>query len=108
MQNHFNSFSGMLEIVVPGDLLSTNADRFRTDAVSALEAQSTRKMEWRGVKVDLTGARMVDSAGLNAIVSLIRKAKSLGKRASIHVKDAHVHRICLFTRLDIQAEIVQV
>lgn len=107
MENRFVPASGMLQISVPGDLLSTNADQFRAEAFSLMDSQARSSREWQGVEVDLTHAEMVDSAGLNAIISVIRKLKSDGKRALIQVRNAHVHRVCLFTRLDRVAEIVR-
>jgi anti-anti-sigma regulatory factor len=107
MKNQLDPVTGMLQISVPGDLLSTNADQFRAGAFSLMDAQAGRSSEWSGVAVDLRAAQMVDSAGLNAIFSLIRRLKAEGKRASIQVKDPHVCQIFLFTRLDRLAEIVR-
>lgn len=97
----------MLEVSVPGDLLSTNADQFRAGAFAMMDAQAGRGSEWLGVEIDLRRAQMVDSAGLNAIVSIIRRLKADGKQAVIQVKDKHVHHIFLFTRLDRLAEILK-
>jgi anti-anti-sigma regulatory factor len=109
MGKQFTPASGMLQLLVPGDLTSTNAEQFRTGALTAIgeiDAQSVNH-KWPGVEIDLTAARMVDSAGLNAIISLIRKLNSDGRRTMIHVGDPHVHRICLFTRLDRLAEVIR-
>lgn len=97
----------MLQISVPGNLMSTNADQFRAGAVSAMDAQSIANREWLGVEIDLTAAQMVDSAGLNAIISLIRRLNSDGKKTLIHVRNPHVYRVFLFTRLDSLAEIIR-
>lgn len=108
MTHVFNPVTGMLMISVPGNLLSTNASQFLASAMSLIEAQPRLDVAWQGAQFDLTRAQMVDSAGLNALICLIRKLKIDGKRAVIHVQDAHVHRIFVFTRLDRQAEIVRV
>jgi ABC-type transporter Mla MlaB component len=97
----------MLQILVPGDLISTNADQFRAGSVCAMDAHAANNSEWAGVEFDLTAARMVDSAGLNAIISLIRKLNEEGKRARIHVRNSHVYRVCMFTRLDRLAEVIR-
>ena len=97
----------MLQILVPGNLISTNADQFRASAGSAIAAQSAGKRDWPGIEIDLTAAKMVDSAGLNAIISLIRRLNKEGKRVLIHVRDQHVYRVCMFTRLDSLAEIIR-
>jgi anti-anti-sigma factor len=72
-----------------------------------MDAETCNGSEWLGVNLDLTQAQMVDSAGLNAIVSIVRRLQAENKRAVIQVKDPHVHRIFLFTRLDRLAEIVR-
>ena len=106
MGKQFIPTEGMLQVLVPGDLTSTNAEQFCAMAVSAINAQSARG-EWPGAEIDLTAARMVDSAGLNAIISLIRKLSADGRRTMIHVSDPHVHRVFLFTRLDRLAEVIR-
>ncbi|HWE52038.1 MAG TPA: STAS domain-containing protein [Bryobacteraceae bacterium] len=107
MKDPFTPARGMLQMVVPGNLISTNADQFRTGASSAIEAQSGVSRDWAGIEIDLTAAQMVDSAGLNALISLIRALKHDGKRVLIHVRNPHVYRVCMFTRLDSLAEIVR-
>lgn len=106
MTNQFIPAAKMLQISVPGDLLSTNADQFRAGARAALDAP-VMVTDWLGVELDLTRARIVDSAGLNAIVGIIRELEGMGKKTLIRVGDPHVHRVCLFTRLDRIAEIVR-
>jgi len=107
MKIQFLPSTQMLELAVSGNLLSTNAGRFRVEATEAMDVQSSGTAPWLGVQIDLTDAHMVDSAGLNAIISVIRKLKADGKRALIHVRDPHVYKVCMFTRLDSLAEIVQ-
>jgi anti-anti-sigma factor len=107
MESQFIAATGMLEISVPGDLLSTNANQFRVGAFSVMDAQADNGAEWLGVAMDLRGAQMVDSAGLNAMISVIRRLKDEGKRALIQVRNPHVHQVFLFTRLDRLAEIVK-
>jgi anti-anti-sigma regulatory factor len=107
MGNQSIPAKGMLQILVPGNLISTNADQFRSSACSAIDAQSGVNRDWSGIEIDLTAAKMVDSAGLNAIISLIRRLNNDGKRVVIHVRDQHVYRVCMFTRLDGLAEIIR-
>jgi anti-anti-sigma factor len=106
MNNQFIPAAQMLHIAIPGDLLSTNADQFRASARAVIESSVTGN-GCLGVELDLTRARMVDSAGLNAIIGVIRSLSAHGKKTLIRVGDPHVHRVCLFTRLDRIAEIVR-
>lgn len=100
--------NGMLRIPVPGSLLSANANRFLENALATIDGQSCGGLKFIGVEFDFTGAHNVDSAGLNALISVIRLLKMEGKRTSIRVQDTYIHRIFLFTRLDRQAEIVRI
>jgi anti-anti-sigma factor len=106
MSGSISQSSPMLQLAVPGSLLSTNVESFRVGALAAIERLSQESL-WAGIEIDLTRAEMVDSAGLNALVSVIRKLNSRGRKTRIRVHDAHVHRTCLFTRLDQLAPIVR-
>ena len=86
--------------------MSTNADQFRAMALALVEAHSSGFPEWAGVEINLEMAHMVDSAGLNALIGLLRKLKKDERRMIIRVADPHVHRVLLFTRMDKQAEII--
>src|SRR4051812_31926762 len=99
MKNRFIPSAQMLQIAVPGDLLATNAGQFAADARASIEAPDVL-IGWLGVEVDLTRARMIDSAGVGAIVSLTRELLAAGRKTVIRVGDPNVHRVCLFTRLD--------
>ncbi|MEP6538291.1 MAG: STAS domain-containing protein [Bryobacteraceae bacterium] len=97
----------MLQFAVPGDLLSTNAEQFRVSAGSMVDAHRASVPEWDAVEVDLERAHMVDSAGLNALIGLLKTLKNQGRRMIIRVADPHVHRVLIFTRMDRQAEVIK-
>jgi anti-anti-sigma factor len=88
--------------VFRGDLLSTNA--------AAAQAELTRLMgaddRWRSIVLDLRAARIVDSVGLNLIVSIIRTARPAGRTVRVLVSNPNVRRVLAFTRIDQHAEIV--
>ena len=104
MTFYHNPAKNMMQLSIPGGLLSTNADQFRVTAHSMMEAGN---LECQGVEVNLENAHMVDSAGLNALIGLLRKLKNDSRRMVIRVADPHVHRVLLFTHMDKQAEILQ-
>lgn len=87
--------------VSPGDILSTNAESIRPELFAACEDLSPGSV----IQLDLRAARMIDSVGLNLIVSLIRQVK--GKDASIQilVSNKAVHRMMTFTRIDQHARV---
>lgn len=107
MTFYHNPAKNMMQLSIPGDLLSTNADQFRVTAHSMMEAYPPGNLECQGVEVNLENAHMVDSAGLNALIGLLRKLKNDSRRMVIRVADPHVHRVLLFTRMDKQAEIIK-
>jgi anti-anti-sigma regulatory factor len=49
---------------------------------------------------------MVDSVGLNLLVSLIKAAQQQNRKARIRTVNTHVRRALKFTRLDQLAEVV--
>jgi len=107
MENQPIPADGMFQFLVPGDLISTNAAQFRAGANCAIDAQLANNRGWAGIEFDLTAAGMVDSAGLNALISMIRRLTGAGKRTLIRVKNPHVYRVCMFTRLDRLAEVIR-
>ena len=89
---------------VPGDILSTNAEDLR----SRLFADLKNSDGMLGlVEVDLSRASMVDSVGLNLLVSIIKYVKGRNGSVRFLVGNSNVERTFRFTRLDSQAEIVR-
>lgn len=92
-----------LRLQIREDLLSTNAAEFREKIAGELAAAAATKPGI--VEIDLRGARMIDSVGLNLLVMVIKKAQSWQGRTRLIVDDANVRRTLQFTRLDNHAEI---
>jgi anti-anti-sigma factor len=61
---------------------------------------------WKSIVLDLRAARIVDSVGLNLIVSIIRTARPSGRTVRVLVSNQNVRRVLAFTRIDQHAEIV--
>ena len=106
MTYHYDSASKLVQFSIPGDLLSTKADQFRAMALALVEAHSSGFPEWAGVEINLERAHMVDSAGLNALIGLLRMLKKDERRMIIRVANPQAKRVSLFTRTDRQAEII--
>ena len=96
-----------LTIGWPGDVLSSNVDSLRQETQALLEGSETRGVQWSVLKLDLTHAKMVDSAGLNLIVSIVKIAKARGATVRATVGNPNVYRTFIFTRLDKQLELAQ-
>lgn len=96
-----------LTLVWPGDVLSSNVDTLRQESVALLEGGELKNVPWTVLKLDITHAKMVDSAGLNLIVSVIKIAKGRGATVRATVGNPNVYRTFIFTRLDKQLELAQ-
>jgi len=92
----------VLTHVFRGDLLSTNAAASQAEINRAMGADD----RWRSIVLDLRSARIVDSVGLNLIVSIIRSAKPGGRSVRLLVSNQNVRRVLSFTRIDQHAEVV--
>ena len=60
------------------------------------------------IDLDLSRATMVDSVGLNLIVSVIKHVKGRDGSVRFLIGNNNVERTFRFTRLDSQAEVVRV
>lgn len=99
MTAKLNSATRSLETIVPGDILSTNADALRKEILEAIDA-SGLGASWDTLVMDLRAARMVDSVGLNLLVAIIKTLGGRGRKLRLLVSSPHVKRALRFTRLD--------
>lgn len=99
-----NSDSSSFVVHIPGDILSTNAETVRDFIFSELGASGTL----RDVTIDLSRAVMVDSVGLNLLVTVIKQTKRAGGSVTLRVGSQNVERTFRFTRLDAHATVVRV
>lgn len=88
-------------LTAAGDLTSTNAEQFLAQVLSALDRAGDAKC----LELDLRAARIIDSVGLNLLVSLIKHMRARGGQVHVHVAHASVRRVLAFTRIDQHAEI---
>ena len=94
---------GVLRCAAPGDLTSTTAPAFRQVLDQTI---TTRPTGWDTLEIDLSGAKLVDSVGLNFLVGAVKLAQGRGAKVRIITAHPMVRRILTFTRLDRHAEIV--
>lgn len=95
----------VLVLNVMGNILSTNAEEIRSSMFADLNKSSARL---GCVEIDLSRAAMVDSVGLNLLVSVIKHVKSRSGSIRLLVGSNSVERTFRFTRLDTQAQLVRV
>ncbi len=105
MINHqIDSSAKSLKITVPGDILSTNVGQYSDDFSKIIEAES--KSDWSTMEIDLSNTKMVDSTGLNFLITVVKKLQSLNKSAKALITNANVNRTFVFTRLDQHIDVV--
>ena len=105
MKHSINKLDQSLNVEVDGDILSTTQEKLRQSLMSLLGSAEITSANWNVLKLDLTRTAMIDSAGLNLLVSLIKLVKDRGARVAATISSTSVQRTFLFTRLDRQMEI---
>jgi anti-anti-sigma factor len=107
MQHHFDSSSKSLTVTVPGDVLSTNAEELRREVFALLESPQGSQAQCATLKLDLTRARMIDSVGLNLLVTFIRSMKDRSGKVQALISSDNIERTFVFTRLDQMLELIK-
>lgn len=95
-----------LLLTFPGDIVSTNAGALREQVFGILESETVQRTDWTTLDLDLRGAKMVDSMGLNLLVSIIKFARNRGSKVIGRVENTNVQRALCFTRLNTQMELI--
>jgi anti-anti-sigma factor len=107
MQYNLNSDHKILTVRVPGDILSTNAEALRKEIFTLLESPDGSAQKWHTLKLELVAAKMVDSVGLNLIVTLLKAVQKNGGKMQVLYSSPNIHRTFVFTRLDQHIELVK-
>lgn len=108
VETEFNSVEATVEIRVQGNLLSTNIRTVREKILRYLEDEDISNLAWRTLRLDLAQAQMVDSTGLNFLVSLARFVRKREAKLHILVGSNPVRKSLSFVRLDKTAQITLV
>ena len=90
---------------VAGDLTSTTAAAYRTQIEQKMAASTRDQPGWSFLELDLRAARMIDSVGLNLLVSIIKGVKEKGGNVRLLISHPNIQRILAFTRIDKHAEV---
>lgn len=107
MKTNLDPQSGILTVTLNGDLVSTAADQVRGQMNDLLDAPANPDTAWTLFRLDLVSAKMVDSVGLNFIVSILKGVQQRGAKMQIIYANPNVHRTFLFTRLDKHIELLK-
>jgi len=108
MTANLNLHEESVTLRVPGDLVSTNADALRDEINSLLETAGGAPRKWDAFILDLTAAKMVDSVGLNLVVSLLKRVQVRGAKMQVSYSSPNILRTFTFTRLDKHIKLVKV
>ncbi|MEM9399622.1 MAG: STAS domain-containing protein [Verrucomicrobiota bacterium] len=107
MKHQYDSENATLQLTAEGDVTSTNVDSMRYELEDIYEKTSTsHKKKWSLLILDLSKSQMVDSAGLNLIISIVKRNKASGAEIKIITSSPLVHRVLTFTRLSKEVNIV--
>jgi anti-anti-sigma factor len=105
MKHIYSKARAQLSLIFGDNVLSSNVKEIRDRAFEALAAPEG---EWTRLELDLAGARMVDSAGLNLLVAIVRKARAKKATVCARISSDNVRRTFSFTRLDQYMEVKMV
>jgi anti-anti-sigma factor len=106
MNHTINPIQHSLEITIPGDIVSTNADQVRTDIMALLESEPVVASKFTMLKLDMSAAKMVDSVGLNLIVGVYKEAKKRNAATAAVLTSPNIQRTFYFTRLDTHIQVI--
>jgi anti-anti-sigma factor len=108
MKTYLDPKTGILTVTLKGDLVSTAADQVRGQMTALLETPTSPDATWKLFRLDLVTAKMVDSVGLNFIITILKAVQKNGAKMQILYTNQNVHRTFLFTRLDQHIELVKI
>lgn len=106
MKHTLDNHTQTLSLVIPGDISSTNADALRTEIFTILESEIISRANWDTLQLDLRAANMIDSMGLNLLVSIIKFARIRESKIVGLIASQNVQRTLCFTRLNTQMELI--
>lgn len=98
-----SSGNASISCVAPGEITSTNESAFRAQIDQLIAAAPAG---WRVLMIDLQATRMIDSKGLNLLVSVVKRLRAENRGVQLVGPQPAVRRIIAFTRLDRHAAVV--
>jgi anti-anti-sigma factor len=95
--------AGTILCQAPNDITSTSETAFR-DQLEHLMTHAPSG--WKYLQINLQATRMIDSKGLNLIVSIVKRLRTEGRGVQLIAPQPSVRRILAFTRLDRHATVI--
>ena len=89
--------------IAQGDVLSSNVSHLQKQANAHFDGNGT----WKTLVLDLRASRVVDSVGLNSLVTIIKLCKARGAAVRIRIAHDSLQRILQFTRIHLHAQVVR-
>ncbi len=102
----YNTQSSCLQLAVAGDLISTTTAALHRDVFVILAHDYARSLSITVVELDISAATLVDSLGLNVVISVLKWSKQRGAAFRIIVGKRGVYSTMLAVGLDRQAELI--
>jgi anti-anti-sigma factor len=106
MKSNLDPNTGTLAVFIEGDLVSTSAEPLRGEISRLIAKPTDSRIRWQVLRLDLSKAKVVDSVGLNFIVTILKAIQKEGAKMQIVYANQNVHRTFLFTRLDRHLELI--
>ena len=107
-KTQIDSKTKTLLFALPGDLTSSNVAIYKGEFAELLKDNESTPRSWDVFRLDVAGAAMIDSMGLNFVVGIFRQIDRLGVKMQVAYRDSNVYRTLLFTRLDKHVELVKI
>lgn len=95
-------------VALPGDLTSTTVAEARPLLAQAVDRVEQQPAGARTLRIDMMGARMIDSVGLNTLVGVIKRVRGFGGEVTVVISHASVERILTFTRLNTLVRVLRI
>lgn len=96
----------VLYITIRRDILSTGVRGLFEQLAALQKDPNVERSSWRSLELDLTGAKMIDSMGLNFLVHVVKWSEERKAKAKIVIRDKNLDRLLRFTRMNEHAEVV--
>ena len=106
MKYELDSSSQTLKLKIGSDITTTNVDEIRLDTLDIINSDKIANGDWDFVDIDLINANVIDSSGLNFLVTLNRHITNMGKKVRIFISNPHIHRTFVYVRMDKKMEII--
>ena len=108
MKTNLDATTGTFTVTFFGDLISTAVERLRPEITLLFGDLAKPDSDWKLLQLDLSTAKMVDSVGLNFIITVLKSVQKKGAKMRVKYSDQNVHRTFIFTRLDKHVELVKI